>query len=101
MISDPHAVAWTFNIRGADLAHTPVALAFAIVPRAGRPTLYVEGAKLGNAVRHKLEEVTDVREPAAFTGDLAALGQAQRSVRLDQATAADALSRIVTAPAAR
>ncbi len=97
VISDPHAVAWTFNIRGADLAHTPVALAFAIVPRQGRPTLYVEGAKLDNAVRHKLEEVTDVREPAAFTGDLAALGQAQRSVRLDQATAADALSRIVTA----
>jgi Xaa-Pro aminopeptidase len=96
VISDPHAVAWTLNIRGADLAHTPVALAFAIVPRQGRPTLYVEGAKLSNAVRHKLEEVTDVREPAAFTDDLAALGRAQRTVRLDQATAADALSRIVT-----
>jgi Xaa-Pro aminopeptidase len=97
VISDPHAVAWTFNIRGADLAHTPVTLAFAVVPRQGRPTLYVEAAKLSNAVRHKLEEVTEVREPAAFTDDLAALGRAQRTVRLDQATAADALSRIVTA----
>jgi Xaa-Pro aminopeptidase len=96
VMSDPHAVAWAFNIRGADLSHTPVALAFAIVPREGRPTLYVDGAKLSNAVRHRLEEVTQVREPADFTRDLAALGSAQRTVRLDQATGADALSRIVT-----
>ena len=96
IVSDPHAVAWTFNLRGADLAHTPVALGFAIVPREGRPTLYVDSAKLSNAVRHRLEEVTEVREPADFIRDLAALGSAHRDVRLDQATGADALSRIVT-----
>ena len=66
MISDPHAVAWTFNIRGADVAHTPLPLAFAIVPQEGRPTLYIDGAKLSNAVRHKLEELAEVREPADF-----------------------------------
>ena len=96
VISDPHAVAWTFNIRGADVAHTPLPLSFAIVPQEGRPTLYVEGAKLSNAVRHRLEEVTEVREPADFIRDLAALGEARRTVRLDQATAADALSRFIT-----
>jgi Xaa-Pro aminopeptidase len=96
VVSDPQAVAWTFNIRGADVAHTPVVLATAIVPEQGRPTLYVDRDKLSNAVRHKLEEVTAVREPADFIGDLAAFGQAHRTVRLDQATAADALSRIVT-----
>ena len=37
VISDPHAVAWTFNIRGSDVAHTPLPLAFAVVPREGRP----------------------------------------------------------------
>jgi Xaa-Pro aminopeptidase len=96
VISDPHAVAWTFNIRGADLAHTPVVLAFAIVPREGRPTLFVDSAKLSNAVRHRLEEVTQVHEPADFIRELAALGTARCNVRLDQATGADALSRIVT-----
>jgi Xaa-Pro aminopeptidase len=95
VISDPHAVAWTFNIRGADVAHTPLPLSFAIVPQEGRPTLYIEGAKLSNAVRHRLEEVTEVREPATFIRDLAALGEARRTVRLDQATGADALSRFV------
>jgi Xaa-Pro aminopeptidase len=96
VISDPHAVAWTFNIRGADVAHTPLPLCFAIVPQEGRPTLYIDSAKLSNAVRHKLEEVTEVREPADFICDLAALGEARRTVRLDQATAADALARLIT-----
>jgi Xaa-Pro aminopeptidase len=101
VISDPHAVAWAFNIRGADLTHTPVALAFAIVPRQGRPTLYVDSGKLSNAVRHRLEEVTEVRGPGDFVRDLAALGEAKRNVRLDQETGADALSRIVTAAGGR
>jgi Xaa-Pro aminopeptidase len=96
VVSDPHAVAWAFNIRGADVAHTPLPLAFAVVPREGRPALYVDGRKLANAVRHSLEELADVREPAALTADLAALGAAGRTVRLDQATAADALARTVT-----
>src|SRR5205823_2153154 len=33
VVSDAHAVAWAFNIRGADVAHTPLPLAFAIIPR--------------------------------------------------------------------
>ncbi|HEV2955592.1 MAG TPA: aminopeptidase P family protein [Xanthobacteraceae bacterium] len=96
VVSDPHAVAWAFNIRGSDVAHTPVALAFARVPKEGRPALYVDGRKLTNTVRHRLEELADVRETAALAPDLAALGAAGRTVRLDQATAADVLARMVS-----
>ena len=96
VISDPHCVAWTFNIRGSDVPHTPLPLAFAIVPREGRPALYVDGRKLANEVRHSLEALADVREPADLARDLAALGAAKKTVRIDQATAADALARLVT-----
>ena len=96
VVSDPHNIAWTFNIRGADVAHTPLPLAFAIVPQEGRPALYVEGRKLTNTVRSKIEELADVREPGDFIRDLVALGTAHRTVRLDQATAADTLARIIT-----
>ena len=96
VVSDPHAVAWTFNIRGADVSHTPLPLSFAIIPRDGRPSLFIDGRKLGNDVRHRLEELADVRAPGDFAGALAALGAAGKTVRLDQATAADALARIVT-----
>jgi Xaa-Pro aminopeptidase len=96
VISDPHAVAWAFNIRGADVAHTPLPLAFAVIPQAGRPALFVDGRKLSNDVRDRLEGLADIREPADFVQALAALGQARKTVRLDQATAADALARLVT-----
>ena len=95
IVSDPHAVAWAFNIRGADVAHTPLPLAFAVVPQTGRPALFVDGRKLSNDVRDRLEGLADVREPADFVQALAALGQARKTVRLDQATAADALARLV------
>ena len=96
VVSDPHAVAWAFNIRGADVAHTPLPLAFTIVPQAGRPSLYVDGRKLSNDVRNRLEVLADVREPSDFVGALGALGRQKQTVRLDQATAADALARLVT-----
>jgi len=96
VISDPHAVAWAFNIRGADVAHTPLPLAFAVIPQVGRPALFVDGRKLSNDVRDRLEGLADIREPADFVQALAALGQARKTVRLDQATAADALARLVT-----
>ena len=86
VVSDPHAVAWAFNIRGADVAHTPLPLAFAVVPQAGRPALFVDGRKLSNDVRDRLEGLADMREPADFVQALAALGQARKTVRLDQAT---------------
>jgi Xaa-Pro aminopeptidase len=96
VVSDPHNVAWTFNIRGSDVAHTPLPLSFALVPREGRPALYVDGRKLSNEVRNHLEALADVREPADLPRDLSVLGQAKKTVRLDQATAADALARLIT-----
>ena len=93
VVSDPQNVAWTFNIRGSDVAHTPLALAFAIIPREGRPSLYVDGAKLDNAARSALEEFSDVRAPDDLERDLAALKD--KTVRLDQGSAADALTRLI------
>ena len=39
-VSAPDAVAWLFNIRGADVLHTPMPLARAYVPASGKPVLF-------------------------------------------------------------
>jgi Xaa-Pro aminopeptidase len=96
MVSDPHAVSWLFNIRGSDVPHTPVVLAFATVPKDGRPTIFVDLRKVGNEIRAHLEEVADVRPNAAFERDLAGLGEEHRAVRLDPATCPEAIARLVT-----
>ena len=93
LVSDPQNVAWAFNIRGTDIAHTPLVLAFALIPGEGRPSLYVSAAKLTNNVRHALEEFADIRAADDLAGDLGKLGE--KTVRLDQASAADAFTRML------
>jgi len=95
VVSDPQAVSWLFNIRGSDVPHTPVVLAFATVPKQGRPALYVDLRKLGNEVRTSLEELAEVRPNATFERDLAALGKERRAVRLDPSACAEAIARLV------
>jgi Xaa-Pro aminopeptidase len=96
IVSDPQAVSWLFNIRGHDVPHVPVVLAFATVPRAGRPALYIEPRKIAGAVRERLEKLAALRAPADFAKDLAALGKARRAVMLDPALCPDAIVRAVT-----
>ncbi len=95
IVSDPQSVSWLFNIRGHDVPHTPVVLASAIVPKDGRPALYVDPRKLGNDVRHCLEELADVRADDAFEHDLAALGKAQRTARLDPGSCPEAIAKLI------
>jgi Xaa-Pro aminopeptidase len=96
VVSDPHAVAWTFNIRGADVAHTPLTLAFAIILADGA-RLYVDESKLTDAARGALAGLAEIRPEETFAQDLAALGAEHRTVRLDQATAAHAISQGIAA----
>ena len=95
VLSDSHAVAWTFNIRGADVAHTPLPLSYALVPKDGRPTIFIDHRKLSNATRDHLEHTADVEEPNALEPKLTALARRGAAIALDNATAADALSRLI------
>ncbi|MCA1382418.1 aminopeptidase P family protein [Bradyrhizobium sp. BRP23] len=96
VLSDSHAVAWTFNIRGADVAHTPLPLSYALVPKDGRPTIFIDHRKLSNLTRDHLEQSADVREPDAMAPTLMALAKSGAAIALDNATAADALSRLIS-----
>jgi Xaa-Pro aminopeptidase len=97
VLSDSHAVAWTFNIRGADVSHTPLPLSYALVLKDGRPTIFIDHRKLSNSVRDHLEQTADVEEPDALAPKLTGLAQGGASIALDSVTAADALSRLIVA----
>ena len=96
VVSDPHAVCWLFNIRGGDVAHTPVALAFALVRKDARPALYIDGRKLSDDIRYRLEGLADVRAEQEFERDFAGLGREQKTVRLDPVACPDAVARLVS-----
>ena len=68
------SVAWTFNIRGEDVSHTPVALAYSLVHSDGTADLFVAGEKVTAELRQHLGNGVRLHEREAFEdalGDLA------------------------------
>jgi len=86
VVSDPHAVAWAFNIRGQDVSHTPLPLSFAIIGRTGKPKLYVDFEKIDAAVRAKLKPLAILAKPEDLKADLQALGGKGKRVLFDAGT---------------
>ena len=73
------SIAWTFNVRGADVSHTPVALAYALVHADGTADLFVAGEKVDAEVRQHLGNGVRLHERARFRGCARrAQGQARR-----------------------
>jgi Xaa-Pro aminopeptidase len=67
------SLAWLFNIRGADVERTPVALGYALVHADGTADLFMAADKLPAEVRAHLGNAVRVHERAAFVpalGDL-------------------------------
>ncbi|WP_294539521.1 aminopeptidase P family protein [uncultured Rhodoblastus sp.] len=91
LVSDPHALAWAFNLRGGDVAHTPIALGFALIPRRGKPQLFLDPAKLSARIAKSLGGLADLATPAALPARLAALAAKKHSLAFDSATAPEAL----------
>ncbi len=67
------SIAWIFNVRGADVSHTPVGLAYAVVNADGTADLFVAGEKVGDDVRAHLGNGVRLHERDAFEPFLAAM----------------------------
>ena len=70
VLSALDSIAWAFNIRGADVTHTPVALAYALVHADGTADLFVAGEKIGPEVRQHLGNGVRLHERSEFEGAL-------------------------------
>jgi len=81
VLADPHSIAWLLNIRGGDLAHTPLALGFALLHADARVELFMAPAKVPPITRAHLGNAVAVRPREELSEALDALGG--RRVRLD------------------
>ena len=64
------SIAWALNVRGQDVAHTPVALAYAIVDADGTADLFVAPEKVSDAVRQHLGNAIRLHPRSAFADAL-------------------------------
>ena len=82
VLTAPDSICWLFNIRGSDVAHNPIVLAYAIVPASGKPELYVAAGKVTREAKAHLGPLAKLRGPDAFVVALAALKASGKTVRL-------------------
>ncbi|MCE1236838.1 MAG: aminopeptidase P family protein [Hyphomicrobiales bacterium] len=100
LLTQPDSIAWLFNVRGRDVAHNPVPHAFALLPKTGRPILFVDPAKLDDAVRAHLAAHVDVAPRETLLEELDAVGHVGARVALDAAATPEILVRRLEAAGA-
>jgi Xaa-Pro aminopeptidase len=97
VISAPESLAWLLNIRGGDLANTPLPLGRAVLRGDATLSLYMDSRKLGPAVLEYFANegvgVISVAEPSEFVKALLGLGQ--QRVRVDRASASQWLIEVL------
>jgi Xaa-Pro aminopeptidase len=94
VITDPHNLAWLFNIRGSDVSYTPLPLAYGYLPLEGRPVVFVDDRKLTAASRRALGRDAEIRAPDDLEGFIDNLGRQGRRVAFDAATAPARLTQV-------
>ncbi|MET4897707.1 aminopeptidase P family protein [Sphingomonadaceae bacterium jetA1] len=99
VLSALDSIAWALNIRGTDVAHTPVALSYAIVHADGETDLFVAPEKITAEVRAHLGNAVRLHDRAAFEDYLT--GFAGKRIVADPERAVAAIAQALEAGGAR
>ncbi|WP_431319792.1 aminopeptidase P family protein [Rhizobium sp. YTU87027] len=95
LIADPSSVAWIFNIRGADVPHTPHPLARAIIYADGKADLFLDKRKTGIEAEAYLAQMCTQLPPSELEKRLAAVAKDGGRVLVDPDLTSYALAEII------
>ncbi len=73
VLTFPASIAWLFNIRGGDVARTPLTLGAAILHQDATADLYLDARKVTPILRAHLGAQVTIKPPADFESDFKAL----------------------------
>lgn len=83
VLTDPSSIAWTFNIRGSDVPHTPHPLARAIIHADGSAEIFLDKRKTGIEEEAYLTQLARIEPPSSFIDRVAALAAGGVSIMID------------------
>lgn len=95
VLTSRESIAWLTNLRGSDVAHTPVFSSFVIVHQRAKPELFVDTAKLTQEARDEIKGIVKVAVYEKFWERLKALKEAGKTVRVDAGTASYEIVRLL------
>ncbi|WP_421360875.1 aminopeptidase P family protein [Agrobacterium rosae] len=96
LMTDPSSIAWTFNIRGNDVPHTPHPLARAIIYADGSADLFVDERKIGEEVKAYLAPLATLLPPGEISARLHAIASAAGRILADVDVTPVALTLSIT-----
>ena len=88
VISALDSVAWLLNIRGSDIAHTPVALSYVVAHADGTAELFIGSEKVTPELSQHLGNAVTIRERDTFADALGAMAGKKVAVDPNYAVAA-------------
>lgn len=97
VLSLPESICWLLNMRGRDVPNTPFVLGFAVVPKKGQPTLFLDKAKITADLKRELSGKAKVADAAKFASELRKLGAADKRVQVDPASVPVAVADAIKA----
>ncbi|RDJ11141.1 aminopeptidase P family protein [Rhizobium grahamii] len=95
LIADPSSVAWIFNIRGADVPHTPHPLARAIIYADGKADLFLDKRKTGIEAEAYLAQMSVQLPPSELEKKLSAVATDAGRVLVDPDLTSYALAEVI------
>lgn len=95
LIADPSSIAWIFNIRGADVPHTPHPLARAIILDDGKAEIFISEKKIGGEAARHLGALAARFEPSELRARLAHYATGGAKMLIDADATAIALAKVI------
>lgn len=84
ILSLPDGIAWSFNIRGADIERIPVAHSFAMIFADGKHKLFISGKKLNQKTRKYFEGLAEIYQPEDLEKELKSFGSQKGKLLIDK-----------------
>lgn len=96
LLADPSSVAWSFNIRGNDVPHTPHPLARALIFADGSGQLFLDAGKTGIEQKAYLTQLAELQLPEHILDAVRRLGSENKTIMVDPDIVPYALVRAMT-----
>ena len=95
VLTDPSSICWLFNIRGRDVAHTPITLAHAVLKADGEPWLFIDQRKLDMETKAFLTQVCEMRAPSELENSIEEIASSGARIMLDGSISPYALKALI------
>lgn len=101
LLTSPDSIAWLLNIRGKDIAHTPIALCYLLVNSEGKNDLFIAPGKIAPDIADTLSSLVNIHAFSALKSQLEKWVKSKKSIQIDPNSCSYSVTTILEKSGAR